>query len=307
MFHNGTRPKYDLIHVEHLRGSQYGAELLNRRGKAPIPPIVWDSVDSISYLFRQASAQRKGGVGRYITRFDLPRTERREGWLTAQFDQVLVTSQKDKDALLKLSGGQGRVAVLPNGVDLDYFRPGGFEAREADTLVVSGKMSYHANVSMVLFLAQQVMPQVWAARPQVRLWIVGKDPVPEIRALGEQPNVTVTGTVDSILPYLQKAAVAVAPIQYGAGIQNKVLEAMACATPVIASSLAVSALETAPGKDLLVADSPEEWGKAILELLASPEKRREIGEAGRQYVEEHHRWGKIVKDLEAIYAGIMKA
>jgi glycosyltransferase involved in cell wall biosynthesis len=151
------------------------------------------------------------------------------------------------------------------------------------------------------------MPQVWAARPQVRLWIVGKDPAPEIRALGEQPNVTVTGTVDSILPYLQKAAVAVAPIQYGAGIQNKVLEAMACATPVIASSLAVSALETAPGKDLLVADSPGEWVEAILELLDSPEKRREIGGAGRQYVEEHHRWGKIVEDLEAIYAGIMKA
>ncbi|HIE58034.1 MAG TPA: glycosyltransferase [Anaerolineales bacterium] len=305
MFHNGSSPKYDLIHVEHLRGSQYGVRLLKQRKRAPIPPIIWDSVDSISYLFRQAAAQSKQGFGRYITRFDLPRTERREGWLTARFDQVLVTSSKDKKALLALSGGQGRVAVLPNGVDLDYFQPGSFEAREPDTLVVSGKMSYHANVSMVLFLAQQVMPRVWAARPQVNLWIVGKDPVSEIRALAEHPNVTVTGMVDSILPYLQKATIAVAPIQYGAGIQNKVLEAMACSTPVIASPVAVSALETVPGENIVVADDALTWRDAILSLLASPQERQKIGEAGRQYVEKRHRWGNIAEDLEQIYAGII--
>ncbi len=291
--------------MEHLRGSEYGVNLLKWREKAPVPPIVWDSVDSISYLFRQASAQSKQGFGRYVTRFDLSRTERREGWLTAQFDQVLVTSQKDREALLELSGGQGQVAVVPNGVDLEHFQPGAFAVREAETLVVSGKMSYHANVSMVLFLAQQVMPRVWAARPQVKLWIVGKDPTAEIRTLGEHPNITVTGTVDSLLPYLQKAAVAVAPIRYGAGIQNKVLEAMACATPVIASPLAVSALEAVPGREVLVAEAPEAWSTAILDLLAAPEKRRQLGEAGRRYVERHHRWTEIAADLERIYAGIM--
>jgi glycosyltransferase involved in cell wall biosynthesis len=145
------------------------------------------------------------------------------------------------------------------------------------------------------------MPLVWASHPEVKLWIVGKDPVPEICELANLPMVTVTGTVDSILPFLQKATISVAPIQYGAGIQNKVLEAMACATPVIASSLATSALNIKDGKEVLVANSPDDWATKILALINSPEKQVQIGENGRIYVEENHQWPRIVQNLEQIY------
>jgi glycosyltransferase involved in cell wall biosynthesis len=299
------KPSYDLIHIEHLRGSQYGIRLKGLSDQNPghrLPPIVWDSVDCISYLFTQAAAQSKQGFKRWITQFDLHRTERREGWLPQVFEQVLVTSKKDKDALLALSSEDKKnIHIIPNGVDLNYFQTGDPDEREAATLVISGKMSYHANVSMVLFLTQEVMPLVWAANPEVKLWIVGKDPTPEINAFATHPAITVTGTVDSLLPYLQKATIAVAPIQYGAGIQNKVLEGMACATPVIATSLATSALQIEPGKEVIVADTPEAWRDAILDLIASRQKQVQIGEAGRQYVEENHRWPEIAHKLENIY------
>ena len=142
------------------------------------------------------------------------------------------------------------ISVLPNGVDLGYFYVGEELKREPATLVISGKMSYHANVSMTLEMVREILPVIWDQRPETKLWIVGKDPPREIQELGQHPKITVTGTVPDIRPYLQNATIAVAPITYGAGIQNKVLEAMACATPVVASSQAVSALNTISGKDI---------------------------------------------------------
>jgi glycosyltransferase involved in cell wall biosynthesis len=298
--------KIDAVHVEHLRGSQYGVRLKNlglSRGQHELP-IIWDSVDCISHLFKQAAEKSQQGLKRRITQFDLQRTAKREGWLASFFDQVLVTSQNDKQALLDLVAVQARkpnITVIPNGVDLDYFQPGIPDQREEATLVISGKMSYHANVSMVLYLVREVLPLVWNVRPEVKLSIVGKDPGPEIQALTKNPMIRITGTVPSLLPYLQTATAAVAPIQYGAGIQNKVLEAMACATPVIASPIATSALGVRDNEEVLLANSPEEWTRQIINLLASPEKQRRIGSAGYAYVHANHRWSDIARRLEENY------
>jgi glycosyltransferase involved in cell wall biosynthesis len=243
-------------------------------------------------------------VKRWITSFELKRTEHFEGWLAALFDRILVTSQKDKNALSALRNGKVNVpeiSILPNGVDLEYFRSDDQARRESETLVISGKMSYHANVSMVLFFVNQVMPRLWETHPEVKLWIVGKDPPPEITTLAQNPAVTVTGTVESIQPYLQSATIAVAPVQYGAGMQNKVIEAMASSTPVIATSLASAAFSVTSGEELLIADTPDEWVMAILSLLKAPEKRKQIGEKGRKYVERNHSWQDIVTELIKIY------
>jgi glycosyltransferase involved in cell wall biosynthesis len=163
-------------------------------------------------------------------------------------------------------------------------------------------MSYHANVTMTLHLVHEIMPHVWQQRPEAKLLVVGKDPAREIQALAQNPNIVVTGTVDALPPYLQKATVAVAPITYGAGIQNKILEAMGCGTPVVTTPQAVSALCIEPGRDLLVADSPESYAQAILSVLANPQRQEELGRNGRLYVEQHHHWPNVAARLETIYA-----
>jgi polysaccharide biosynthesis protein PslH len=295
-----THNNFDVVHVEHLRGAQYGLYLKNKIKL----PVIWDSVDCITHLFRQTVTDSKHWLGRWRSRLDLARTSRYEGWLLTQFNHVLVTSPVDRQALLDLAGAQpavSNVSVLANGVDLDYFKPDPALAREPATLVVTGKMSYHANVTMSLNLVKNIMPHIWAERPDVKLFIVGKDPTREVRALGEHPAVTVTGTVDHLPPYLRRATVAVAPLTYGAGIQNKILEAMACATPVVTTPQSVAPLPLQPGRDVLVAQQPDQFAAQVLHLLNNPEQRQKIGQAGRCYIEKHHYWPHIAARLETIY------
>src|SRR5687768_1963962 len=116
-----SRNEFDIVHIEHLRGSRFGLLLKSR---LPSMPVVWDSVDCISHLFQQAAKQSRSFFGKFMTRFELSRTRRAEGDLVGQFDHVLVTSPSDKNALLGLaSPGKSKpeISVLPNGVDQEYF------------------------------------------------------------------------------------------------------------------------------------------------------------------------------------------
>jgi sugar transferase (PEP-CTERM/EpsH1 system associated) len=291
---------FDVVHVEHMRGARFGQRLLVGSRRLP---VVWDSVDCISHLFQQSARLSKRFLSRWITRFELARSRGYERRMAALFDRVLVTSPADRAAILSLFAPKEppAIEVLPNGVDLAYFQPGPQAGREPDTLVVSGKMSYHANVSMALYLVEAILPRVWAEKPHARLVIAGKDPPRQIQALAADPRIQVTGYVPDLRPYLQSAAVAAAPLTYGAGIQNKVLEAMACATPVVASGRAASALDAAAGRDLLVAETPGDFAAQVLHLLNHPERARETGQAGRRYVEAHHDWAQKAARLAAVY------
>ncbi len=297
---------FDVIHVEHLRGSRYG---LHFKQSTDLP-VIWDSVDCITHLFRQAASQSKSLKGRVRSWVDLERTARYEGWLLDKFNHVLVTSPVDRDALLGLKpqrSSPAPISVLGNGVDVEHFNLNSMVPREPATLVISGKMSYHANVTMTLYLVHEIMPRVWQRRPDARLMVVGKDPSREIQALAANPNIVVTGTVDALPPYLQKATVAVAPITYGAGIQNKILEAMSCGTPVVTTPHAVSALCIEPERDILVAESPERYAQAILSILENPQQRENLGRNGRIYVEQHHHWPNVAARLETIYRETIEA
>jgi len=287
---------FDVVHVEHLRGAEL-SQAVNGI------PVVFDSVDSITLLFEQARQSGPTWRSRLMAGLDLARTRRFEGHLLERYARVLVTSPQDGEALLDLSTGQdpdGRLVVLPNGVDLDYFRPQDV-SREPATLVFTGKMSYHANLAAALDLANQVMPHVWAHRSETRLIIAGKDAPGELLASTTDPRITVTGTVPDLRPYLARATVAVSPIRYGAGIQNKLLEAMAMATSVVSTLQATAALQVRPGRDLLVADTLQACAEAVLTLLADEGLRQRVGQAGRRYVETHHDWDRIVGRLEGVY------
>lgn len=309
---------FDAVHVEHLRGSHYALHLQQRLAKQNIP-VIWDSVDSISHLFEQAAENSRSLKGRLMTKLELNRTRRYEGMLVHQFPRTVVTSPIDKIALQEMAstyyaagkeGSPAPIEVVPNGVDLESFSYVNVAHRKPARIVFSGKMSYHANVTAAVHLVRDVMPGVWAQRPDAEVWIVGKDPAPEVKLLATadastihkgQRAVIVTGTVPDLNPYLQETTIAVAPLLYGAGIQNKVLEAMACGAPVVATRKATAALLAQPDHDLLVADSETEFAQALLELLESPSKRAELGRNARRFVEQYHTWSGAAAKLEEIY------
>lgn len=287
------REVFDVAHIEHLRGAALAESLGNL-------PVVFDSVDSIALLFEKVLQSAPSVKSRLMAMLDLARTRRFEGGLTRRFSAVAVTSAADRQALLELGCSPEAVTVIANGVDLEYFAPMGLE-RDAQRLVFSGKMSYHANIAAVEDLVQQIMPLVWAQQPELRLQIVGKDPAPVIQMLGEDPRIEVTGYVPDMRPYLAQATAAVSTMRYGVGIQNKVLEAMAMETPVVCSSQACSALKTQAGQDLLVGDNPQQIAHHILDLVASADARATLGRAGRSYVETYHSWDQAAAQFESLY------
>lgn len=301
-----SQQEFDIVHVEHLRGSRYGVFLKSR---FPAMPVVWDSVDCISHLFRQAASHSRSFFGKFVTRLDLPRTARAESDLICRFDHALITSRADHEAMLELVPAQrtpSPISVLPNGVDIGYFHPNPELERDAETIVFSGKMSYHANISMVKYLVAEIMPRIWEVRPAARLVIVGKDPAADIRELQKDPRILVTGTVDDIRPFLSRATVSVVPLLYGAGIQNKILEAMATGTPVVTTRGALSSLEAQPGEHLLVSDDPEGFSRAVLQLMEDPNLQRTLGAAGQMYVQAHHQWPAIASRLVRIYEQVLQ-
>jgi glycosyltransferase involved in cell wall biosynthesis len=294
---------YDVLHVEHLRAALYGLG-------APLRPRVYDAVDCMSSLLARTAAAGPTWASRATARAEIARTRRFERAALERFDRVLLTSESERRALLALASGNAsdRVQAVPNGVDLDHFAPRAV-ARDPATLIFVGRMGYHANLAGAQRLVRDIMPRVWAQRPEARLLLVGTEPPAALRALAARAGerVSVTGTVPDVRPYLARATVSVNPLPYAVGIQNKVLEAMAMATPVVASPLACTALGAAPGVDLLVEAEADPFAAAVLRLLADPSVAERIGAAGRRYVTAHHDWRQAIVRLETIYRDAIDA
>lgn len=301
---------FDAIHVEHLRGIASMETLLGKY------PLVWDAVDCISLLSKQTMAEGPSRSVRMVARVEYERTRRYEARMLSFLPATIVTSERDRQAMIELRRlytrdlvssddalGNG-IQVIPNGVDLEYFRPMPQERRRLN-LVFSGKMSYHANIATALYLYRHIMPLIWEQRPEVTLTIVGSKPSKAVQALAQDPRVEVTGYVDDLRPYIARAEVMPCPMVYSVGIQNKALEAMALGTPVVVSRQAAESLGAQPGRDLLVADSAREFAQATLRLLDDAEMRASLTQNGRAYVEQHHNWQKIADRLANVYRQTM--
>lgn len=216
-----------------------------------------------------------------------------------RFDRVAVVSAGDRDALREVAPALDPT-VIPNGVDTDAFSPGDPTEREPDVVVFSGAMDYAPNEAAAAFLARDVMSLVWDEVPSARLRLVGRSPSPGVLALASD-RVVVTGEVDAMQPWLRGAAVYACPMVSGTGIKNKLLEALACAAPVVCTSLACRGLTAVAGEHLEVADDAPGLAAAIVRLLKDEVAAAHLGEAGRLYVLENHTWDAAAKRFEALY------
>lgn len=198
-----------------------------------------------------------------------------------------------------------RVGVMQNGVDAEYFSPEHrFESPYppgGPVLVFSGAMDYWPNIDAVTWFAREVLPRIRAEQPQVRFWIVGMNPAPAVQALAaEGSGVVVTGTVPDVRPFLAHAQVVVAPLRIARGIQNKVLEAMAMARPVVLTQAPAAGLAAQNGRDCEVAADEADLAARVLGLLGDDARRARMGEAALDCVLRAYSWSAHLRVLDGL-------
>ena len=185
--------------------------------------------------------------------------------------------------------GDARVAVTPNGVDFDYFRPASGLPQDGAVVFV-GAFDFPPNIDGAVHFTRHVWPRVFARGQQRRLVFVGRDPVPQLRELTRLPGVELAANVPDVRPYLEQAAVVIVPTRKGGGQKNKVLEACAMRRPVLASHRALGGLSARPGRDLLAATRSGTWAARIEQLLTHPPYAQAIAENGYGWVRRAHSW-----------------
>jgi sugar transferase (PEP-CTERM/EpsH1 system associated) len=244
-------------------------------------------------------AQERGFPGRWVYGREAHRLLEWEDRLARFATRCVVVSPVEAELFRRRIAGVP-VAVLPNGVDLEAFRPGG--EREPRTIVFTGVMSYHPNADAVQWFVREAWPQVRARFPDARFWIVGSAPGPAVLALDGRDGIQVTGRVPSTADWLRRASVGLATLRIARGVQNKVLEAMASGLPVVVTPKALEGIDAVPGEHVVLAADAPSIAAAVNDLFAAPQQAAALGAAARRLVEERYDWSKILAGLDAIFA-----
>ena len=256
-------------------------------------PVLIDFVDVDSAKWSQYAPKHRWPMswlyrreGRRLLAYEREMAYRStRSFFVTEAEATLFTDQAPECAI--------RVEALCNGVDADYFSPDSNRQSPYPTdeipIVFTGAMDYLPNIDAVRWFVAEVLPRLLEDQPQIRFYIVGRSPAPEVLALANT-NVSITGTVPDVRPYLQHAAVVVAPLRIARGIQNKILEAMAMARPVVASTECAAAVDANIGQELLSATTPADFVAEIAMLLGDRQRCTRIGYAARQKVLSHYSW-----------------
>ena len=223
--------------------------------------------------------------------------------IAAHFDHSIFVSQEEADYFEDRAPElKEKIHWMRNGVDLDYFNPNVKHPNPYPEccryIVFTGAMDYWANVDAVTWFACNVLPGLRTRFEDLKFYIVGSNPSPEVRALAQVPGVVVTGKVPDVRPYIQHADVVVTPLRIARGIQNKVLEAMAMAKPVVASQEAAEGIGAEHGHEILIADSANETIKMVATILENGAQR--AGIAARKFIERHFKWSESLSLLDQL-------
>jgi glycosyltransferase involved in cell wall biosynthesis len=280
---NQSVQSYAGVFVNHIRMAPYVED-------NPLPKWI-DLHDAISLNYKSAIGTNNG-LWSWVYRYEAPKVLARELNAIRRFDKAFIVSERDKKFLVEKGGDAERILVAPVAVS-DELLDREFPRGEADEICFVGKMDTVANVDAACYFATEVFPAVLKSRPGFRFVIVGAAPSPRVQALAKHPGITVTGWMKDPHALVYRAKVVVAPMRVGAGMQNKVLEAMAMGKAVVASVLAAEGIGATPGRHYAVADSPLDQAHEIIQLLDNKDRRESLGAEAKRWIREHHTWSTI--------------
>lgn len=269
------------------------------------PALLMDFMDLDSDKWRQYAEQSSFPKSSVYSRESklLAVVERR---VCKHFDAAFFISQNEVELMRARSdSGYSNVHVIANGIDAEEFAPlqtagGSVENKEAPVFLFTGVMDYLPNEDAVCWFAEKVWPSIITTKPAARFQIVGMSPSDRVIALGSQPGIEVTGKVDDIVVYYQRADIFVAPFRLARGVQNKVLQAFASALPVVATPMACEGIAVSRGVDVLIADDEHDFLSQSLRLIDQPSERSALGAAARNLVLQDYAWASCLRPLDRL-------
>jgi sugar transferase (PEP-CTERM/EpsH1 system associated) len=290
----------DLVHFDTISLAQF-RELAGDR------PCVLNHHNIESMMMQRRADVEQHPLKRHYFATEGRRLREYEQKLAPAFDLHLTCSELDAQRLREIAPDV-KTAEVPNGVDLDYFRPApGATAEEARSLIFAGGLNWYPNVSAVKFLVNKVWPLVRSEFADAKLTIIGRSPPQWLKDAAVDPRLQVLGFVDDVRPYMDKASVYVCPIFDGGGTKLKVLDAMAMGKPLVANPIAVEGIEAEPHKHWIPANEPHEFAAAIARLFDDASLRQSLGRNARQLIHDKYSFSEIGARLSARYRGLRRS
>lgn len=285
---------FDAVHVQHLRMSPYLAQVKEL-------PRILDMPDAFSLYWKRRAKTERGFVFKLFGQIEQNRVYKYER-IMKEYDLSLVCSAEDLNYLVEEHGIRA-IKLLPNGVDLDTFSAKGHDYSHNHTLLFTGNMDYAPNVDAVGYFVQDILPLIKEKFPAVQFIIAGQRPVKKVQELAG-PGVQVTGFVKDLAATYNSASVVVAPLRFGAGTQNKVLEGMAMGVPVVCSHIGFKGLGVENGDGVFMETEPTAFANRVIQLLESAELRKKTGTRALQNIRENFGWDVIAAMLEGYFSDI---
>lgn len=291
--------RIDLVHVDLLHMGTYYKDIRQ------IPKILDNhNVESLRML-RWAKIEKNAFMKLYLylQYFKLYHFEKN---ICSKFDKCTVVSDFDKEELMKMSP-KASFVTIPNGVDIEYFKPQNGES-EAHSLVWTGGLRDVNNRNAVHYFLHEILPLIQTKIPDVKVSIVGGAPTPELlKQAQENPNIKAVGYVEDVRPYMQRAMVFIAPLKSGSGTKLKVLNALSLGNAVVTTSIGAEGIKVINNENIIIADDPQEFADKTVYLLENPEIARKMGEKARRVVEKYYDWEiighKIRKEYHEVSQG----
>ena len=280
---------YDAIHVQHIRMAQYALPYKNKFRILDLP-------DAFSLYWQRRKEILRSFISRMIDQVESARVIRYEKFVLNQFNLNLVCSQEDLE-FLKENHHVSNIDLLPNGVDTNQFKPGQHSYEHASTLLFTGNMDYDPNVDAVLYFTQEIFPIILKKFPKVKFVIAGQRPIDQVKALDNGDNVLVTGFIPDLADTYNSASVVVAPLRFGAGTQNKVLEAMSMGIPVVCSNIGFKGLGIQDGEGAFMRIQANDFANQVMALLENEDLRRSTGLKGIEVIQKSFTWETISQKL----------
>ena len=278
--------QFDLIHASMLRLAPFCKNIST--------PVIMDLIDSMRLNFERRVEMARAPK-KWLLREELRRLTYYEKEICDQFTRLIVVSNMDKEYI-----SSRNVDVVPLGIDTERFVPRKVPVNNP-TIIFSGNMFYGPNIQAVKWFAENCFFRIQKIIPNVSLVIVGNAPPLDIRKLGNNSGISVTGFVESMPEALTTASLAVAPMQSGSGMQFKILEAMSCGLPVVTNTLGLGDIKAKVEVEIVLAETADDFVDKIVNILNCSELARQIGNRAREFVLNNHSWEHTTDMVEGIY------